>query len=238
MNIISFNLQITVQCWWIFIGYCSAKKVALYSVLNTFYRKHRCHRLIHQCKQGRANQKTMCQSLDSSAKSIGNTVAEQHRPTDERPPAKGRCAQKAQKARFDRSTTMANQARRPDGGQTINYDCPDKRRSWTAFNWIILFSIISELFNFFSRSSTGGLNMLRFCNLNKINSSFSLFIYILITSSLINTSTIGKLSSFHFSRASNALDDPSVRTPVIAFHFLQTFWRCLIMSGSLMIHYR
>lgn len=134
----------------------------------------------------------MCQSLDSSIKSIPrNTVTEQYRPGGERLPlwrreTNGRCAQKV---RLDRST-MANQARRPDAGQTINYDCLDKRRSWTAFNWIILFSIISELFNFFNRSSAGRLNMLRFCNLNKINSSFSLFIYILITSSLINT--IGK----------------------------------------------
>ena len=170
-------------------------------VLTNIYRAYclneQClHRRLSSPVRTNANNKvapkTMCQSLDFSIKSIKNTFVdtiaepfgEQHPPPDEL-----QSVQYAQKVRLDRQA-MTSPAR-PDAGQTINYDCLDKRRSWIIFNWIILFSIVGELFNFFSRSSAGRLNMFRFFNLNKINSSFSLFIYILITS-LINTSTIGK----------------------------------------------
>lgn len=129
----------------------------------------------------------MCQSLHSSLiKSSTNKLSE--RPPIEWPPS----VDGASKVRSTCRPTMAEPVGR--SGPTINYDCLDKRRSWITLNWIILFSTISELFNF-SSPSAGRRNMLRFCNLNKINSSFSLFIYILITSSLINTSTIGKLNS-------------------------------------------
>ena len=130
----------------------------------------------------------MCQSLGSSIKSIRNTAVDL--PPDERLPAIG---QRAQKVRPVRQAMAVGQIRRPNGAQTINYGRLDKRRSWITFNWIISFSI-SELFSCSSRPSAGRPNMLRFCNLNKINSSFSLFIYMLITSSLINTSTVGKFA--------------------------------------------
>lgn len=76
--------------------------------------------------------------------------------------------------------------------------CLDKRRKWIISNWIILATIISEYFKFNkSNSILSTVNMIRFSNLNKINSSSSCF-YILIASFLllINTSTVGKSKSF------------------------------------------
>lgn len=174
----------------------------------------------------------MCQSLDSSIKSNTNKLAKR------RPSANGLCAQKVRSTSDRPTTAMANPAGRPDGGPTINYGCLDKRRSWITLNWIILFSIISELFNFSSRSPGGRPNMLRFCNLNKINSSFRLFIYILITSSLINTSTIGKLNSpsFWLSIAECFICTikhrfRSVPSTFWTFRTVWTFWNAQAMSS-------
>ena len=131
----------------------------------------------------------MCQSLN-----LSKSISEHHQRYAEL--SNDQCAKKVQLTFNKRiSTVIAKSCWLNE--QPINY-CLDKRRKWIISNWIILGTIISEYFRLHtSNSILPTVNMIRFSNLNKINSSSSYF-YILIASFLllINTSTVGKSKSF------------------------------------------